>query len=63
MQLAAAVSLLAIAYIAYNSLKKKQTNESQYDFCPMCNRFEEAIDQYGHCSKICSMISMETQCA
>jgi hypothetical protein len=58
MQLAAAVSLLAIAYIAYKSLNTVQQMESKYDFCPMCNRFEEAIDEHGHCSKICSAISM-----
>jgi hypothetical protein len=49
---------MAIVYLTYTTFKMDK-KESTYKFCPMCNRFEEAIDQYGHCSQICSSISAE----
>ena len=55
MKLKLVLLTMAIVYFTYTTFKKHQ-KDSKYQFCPMCNRFEEAIDQYGHCSQICSSI-------
>jgi hypothetical protein len=58
MNLKVVLVTMAIVYFTYNTFKKHQ-KDSKYQFCPMCNRFEEAIDQYGHCSQICCSITMD----
>jgi len=58
MKLTLVLLSMAMVYITYTIYKNHQ-KESKYKFCPMCNRFEEAIDQYGHCSQICSSITMD----
>jgi hypothetical protein len=54
------VSSLLFFYIGYETFKKptieKKCQVIYYKMCPICERFQEPINQYGHCSEVCSAI-------
>lgn len=56
--------VISLIYLGFKSFNKKidiNHNEPRsYIMCPMCNRVEEPIDQYGHCSKFCRRIFSES---
>ena len=55
------IGLIYTGYKLFN--KKRESNDKNdiryYIMCPICNRVEEPIDQYGHCSKFCKKIFNE----
>jgi hypothetical protein len=61
-QLSLFATVVGITYIVYKSAKphsaKYVKDPLHLENCPLCNRFEEPVDQYGHCSNLCSALSM-----
>ena len=58
-----ATTAIVFFYIGYETFKKpiieKKCQLVYYKMCPVCERFQEPIDEYGHCSMICSEIYEE----
>jgi len=61
------ISLLAVSGIIYLGMQTFMNEPHQaspcelryYIMCPMCNRVEQPIDHYGHCSDLCVSIFNE----
>jgi hypothetical protein len=57
--------VIGLIYIGYKSFNRRIESTDNCDpnryyiMCPMCNRVEEPIDQYGHCSKFCKRVFNE----